>query len=107
MRIRLSRGTLAGSVAALVIMGSGCGGGGDATKAEFVDHAVEISDAAGDAAQEARVRDVFECVWPDIESDEELLGRFMDADEIDEDLSADMSKLMVPCVTGGDEPAAP
>lgn len=104
MRRHLSTFRLLALCATLAVSGAACGGGGsDATKAEFIDHAVEISNADGDADQEARVREVFDCLWPQIRDDEALLGRFMDATAIDEGLSADMSKLMVSCVTGGGE----
>lgn len=88
---------------AVVIAASACGGG-NATRAEFVDHAVEISNASDNPDQEARVREVFNCLWPRIRDNKDLLGRFMDADEIDEDLSAAMSTLLVTCVTGGGTP---
>lgn len=73
----------------------------EVTKEQFLDHAVEFSTAAKTDEQRADVRKIFECVWPEISEDEKLLGEFMDAETSDPELSARVSRLMVPCVSGG------
>ena len=83
----------------VIALGSSACGDDAVTKQEFLDHAIEFSTAAKTTEQKATMRRIFECVWPEIQKDQQLLGDFMDANESNPALSAEVSKLMVPCVT--------
>lgn len=82
----------------LALVPTACGGG-EVTQEEFVDHALEVSAVANDG-DSARIRSVFECMWPGVSKDQELLDEFMDADSVEGGLSAKLSKLSLECVTG-------
>ena len=87
-------------LASLLFVASGCGDD-PATKAQFLDHAVDIAKAAKTPEQKASMRRIFECVWPDISKDEDLLADFMAASEPNATLSGEVSKLMAPCLGAG------
>lgn len=98
MIMRLRSHLLAVPLAALALVVSGCGGDDPATREEYLDHAVTFSTAAKTPEQKASMRKLFDCAWPEVSKDEELLARFMEADTSNPDLSAAMSKLLAPCV---------
>lgn len=95
---------LAALLTALAIVASGCGDD-PVTRDQYLDHAVEFSTAAKTTEQKASMRKLFDCAWPEVSKDEELLARFMAADTSEPDLSAAMSKLLAPCVGAAAEEA--
>jgi len=90
------------SVAAVVVMTTttSCGGG-EVSKSEFLDHAVEVSTAAKTSEERAAMREIYDCVWPELSKNQQLLEDFMDSEEPTPELSASISKLMGPCIMAG------
>ncbi len=97
--------SLAALLVTFTIVASGCGGDDPVTRQQYLDHAVEFSTAAKTPEQKASMRKLFDCAWPEVSKDEELLARFMAADTSEPDLSAAMSKLLAPCVGAAAEEA--
>ena len=79
---------------------AGCGGD-EVTKEEYLDHAVEFSTVAKTDEAKAQFRAIFECMWPEMQKDQELLDAFMRATESNPEISGDMSKMMAECLTAG------
>lgn len=105
MRLRSNRSVrpLAASFAlpvVLALVATGCGED-PVTRAQFLDHAVKFSVIAKTPEQKESMRLIFDCVWPEISKDEELLDEFMAANESNTALSAKVSKLMAPCLMAG------
>lgn len=79
-----------------LIVGTACGG--ETTKEEFVAHAIEFTAIAKTPEDKAMYRRLYECMWPEISKDPELLDEFMAADTSTAELSQRVSRLMAPCV---------
>ena len=101
------RSTAASFVLAAIVLLGACGG--EPSKAEFVDHAVEISTVATTEESKASVRETFSCVYDKIGDDTALVSKFMDlgvGEDIPDDLSADISQQMQECIVASDETEA-
>ena len=84
---------------------AGCGGD-EVTKEQDLDHAVEFATVATTDEAKAQYRAIFECMWPEMQKDQELLDAFMEATESTPEISADMSKMMASCFTTSVPPTA-
>ena len=76
------------------------------TKEQYLDHAVEFATVATTDEAKAQYRAIFECMWPEMQKDQELLDAFMEATESTPEISADMSKMMASCFTTSVPPTA-
>ena len=77
------------------------------TEQEFVDHALKISTTATSDKDRARLEEVFRCTWDAMQGDEELVDAFMATDKPDPEMSATVSKKMLPCVTAASKTKQP
>ncbi len=83
------------AVTASVLVLGGCSSD-PVTKAQFVDHAVKISNPDS-AKAEAALRRVFGCAWTEVSKDESLVDDFMAAETSDEQISAAISPYLGKC----------
>lgn len=83
----------------LALLVAACGGG-ETTEAEFVEHGLEFTKIAKTDEDKAMYRRIYECMWPEIRKDQDLLDAFMSADTATAEISSAISALMGPCITG-------